>query len=113
MEIVKPVWAETANLPPIKPPISSIPTPSGIVGLAFKVMLIVAVIYALIQIVLAGYDMISSAGDKTALSNARGKIMWSIIGIVIILGAWGLIMLVEGLLDVCLGFTFPIDLTVN
>lgn len=110
-QIVKQAHAQIeVLLPPIKPPISSAFTISGIVGLAFKVMLIVAAIYALLQIVLAGYDMISSGGDKGSLEKARGKIIWSIIGIVVIVSAWGLIMLVEGLLGVCLGFSCPIDL---
>lgn len=80
-----------------------------IMSLAFKVLLIVAALYAAFQIIMAGYSMISSGGDKAALESARGKIIWSFVGIIIIAASWGFVMLIEGLLGICLGFSCAVD----
>jgi hypothetical protein len=86
---------------------------SSILGLSFKVIFVVAGIWAFLQIVFAGYDMISSGGDQAKLTAARGKITWAIIGLVIIAAAWGLIVLVEQLLGIGLGFSRSVNLTIE
>jgi hypothetical protein len=99
----------------IKPPgptwISSDPAGafSNILSIGFQVLLVVAGIYAALQIILAGYGMISSGGDAKALGSARSKIIWAIIGVIIVVASWGLIMLVQSLLGTCLGFGCPIN----
>lgn len=92
----------------IQNPLSSV---GGIISLAFQIILAVAAIYAFLQIIFAGYGMISSGGDKGHLEQARGKIIWAIVGLFVVIAAWGLIILVEKLLGVGLGFSDPIDLS--
>src|SRR3989344_5334776 len=93
-----------------KDPFDSI---GDIVGLSFQIILIVAAIYAVLQIIFAGYSMISSGGDKQGLESARGKIIWAIVGLIVVIGAWGLIILVEKLFGVGLGFSSPINLGIE
>ena len=93
-----------------KDPLESL---GGIIGLAFQIILVVAAIYAVLQIIFAGYSMISSGGDKGGLEQARGKIIWAIVGLIIVMASWGLIILVEHLFGVGLGFSSPINLGVQ
>lgn len=86
---------------------------SYIIGLSFQIILIVAAIYAVLQIIFAGYSMISSGGDKHGLEQARGKIIWAIVGLIIVAASWGLIILVEKLFGVGLGFSNPINLGIQ
>lgn len=92
-----------------KDPLDSI---GDILGFAFQIILAVAAIYAVLQIIFAGYGMISSGGDKHALESARGKIIWAVVGLIIVMASWGLIILVEKLFGVGLGFSSPIDLSI-
>ena len=75
-----------------------------ILGGAFKFILIIAGFFALIQIILAGYAMISSEGQKEALSSAQSRILWAIIGIIVVALSWGIITLVQSMMGICLGF---------
>lgn len=84
-----------------------------LISLAFQVILVVAAIYAVLQIIFAGYGMISSGGDAKNLEAARGKIIWAIVGIIVIVASWGLIILAQILLGTCLGFGCPIDLSIQ
>ena len=93
-----------------KDPFDSI---GDIVGLSFQIILIVAAIYAVLQIIFAGYSMISSGGDKQGLESARGKIIWAIVGLIIVMASWGLIVLVEQWFGVGLGFSKPINLGIQ
>lgn len=79
------------------------------IGFIFQLLLIVAGLYAFLQIIFAGYGMISSGGDKHALETSRSKIIWAIIGLVVVLLSWGLIIFLEKVLGICLGFSCPIN----
>lgn len=85
----------------------------GMVSFGFQLVLIIAGLYAFFQIVMAGYGMISSGGDKGHLEQARGKIIWAFIGLIIVLASWGMIILVEELLGICLGFSCPVNLGIE
>jgi hypothetical protein len=83
------------------------------ISFVFQVLLIIAGLYVFLQIILAGYGMISSGGDKHALEQARGKIIWAVIGLFIILISWGLVMFIEQIFGICIGFSCPINLGVQ
>lgn len=51
----------------------------------------VAGLWFIFQFIIAGYQWINSAGDKTALEAARNKIYNALIGIIIIASAWVII----------------------
>ena len=63
-----------------------------------KLLTIVAGLWALINLILAGLQFISSQGDEKAVASAWNKIYNSIIGLVVIAIAFGLISLISLLL---------------
>lgn len=63
-----------------------------------KFLTIVAGLWALINFVMAGLQYISSQGDPKAVEQAWGKIWMSLIGLIIIATAYGLIALLSYLL---------------
>ena len=63
---------------------------SGFIGF----LTIVAALWFGIQIILSGYDWISSGGDKTKIETAKNKITYSLIGLTIVVSAWIIISLI-------------------
>jgi len=53
-----------------------------------KVMIIIAGLYAFINIIVAGYDFLSAGGDSKKLEGAWGKIWQSLIGLALIAGSF-------------------------
>lgn len=68
---------------------------SAVVGL----MTVIAAIWFIFQFITAGYQWISSGGDKNNLNMARDKITNSLIGLIIVVAAW----IVIGLIGTILG----------
>jgi tellurite resistance protein TehA-like permease len=59
------------------------------------IMISVGIISALIYIVWSGFRIATSSGDKTKLANARYKLIYAIVGLVVVAGAfviWQLIL---------------------
>lgn len=69
-------------------------------GLAMMIML--CIILALIFIVLAGIQWITSEGDKNKLQAARSKLTWAIIGLIVAFTAFFIISII--------GYFFKVDL---
>ena len=89
-----------AQIPPIKnravdslgnvPPEQAFGTIiSGIVGF----LLVLATIWAFVQIILAGINWISSGGDKSKLESAQQRITQGIIGLFIVFAACGIFLI--------------------
>lgn len=89
-----------AQIPPIKniavPTLGNVPPEqafgmmiSGIVGF----LLVLATIWAFVQILLAGINWISSGGDKGKLEAAQQRITQGIIGLFIVFAAWGIFLI--------------------
>lgn len=72
---------------------------SGLVG----ILLTAATIWSFIQLLLGGLAWISSGGDKTALEEARSKIINAIIGLGIVFAAWAIFLLILQFLGVSQG----------
>jgi len=99
------------------PGVGNVPAPKGIpsggintVGHIFtntlSLFLILTVSLALIYMVIAGIQWITSGGDKNKLQAARGKLTWAIIGLVIAFTAFAIVSLLGYLFDVPL-MSFP------
>lgn len=58
----------------------------------------VAGLWFIFQFIVAGYQWINSAGDKTALEAARNKIYHALIGIIIIVSAWVIVAILGTIL---------------
>lgn len=59
-----------------------------VIGSIIGFLTIVSALWFFIQFIIAGFSWISAGGDKTALENARKKLMNSVIGITIVAAAW-------------------------
>lgn len=59
-----------------------------------RLMTIGAGLFVLINIIIAGFDYISSQGDKSAHQKVRDKITFSIVGLAIMVGAYAIAALV-------------------
>lgn len=63
---------------------------SNLIGL----FLTIATIWAFVQLLLAGFNWISSGGDKGKIEMAQHKITNAILGLFIIFAAWGIFLLI-------------------
>lgn len=68
-----------------------------IVSQVIGIMTIVAVIYFAIQIIIAGYNFISSEGDEKKMEMARKTLTNGILGVVVVVVAVGLVSLIATL----------------
>ena len=92
-----------------KPPevITNIP---GLIGWGIQILFLVAGLVAFVYLLLGGIKWITSGGDKGAVEGARNQIIQALIGLIVVFAAWGLIVLVETLTGIGLGFNRPIVL---
>lgn len=75
--------------------------PEGIITLLnilLKLLVAAGGIYALINIILAGYSFISAGGDPKAIESAWAKIWQSLVGLLIIAGAFLLTAVISQLM---------------
>jgi hypothetical protein len=63
---------------------------SVIVGL----LTVIAGIWFIFQIIIAGYQWLSSGGDKASVAAARDKLTYSVIGLVIVVMAFAIVSII-------------------
>ena len=68
---------------------------AGIVKSVLTLLLIVAFIIAVIWNILAGLKFITASGDPKGISEAWSRIYWGIIGLVVVVGSFAIIKMVE------------------
>jgi len=61
-----------------------------LIGQIIGILTIVAVLYFIIQIILAGYSFISSQGDPKNMESARHRLTEGVLGLTIVVAAVGL-----------------------
>ncbi|OGD93916.1 hypothetical protein A2697_04940 [Candidatus Curtissbacteria bacterium RIFCSPHIGHO2_01_FULL_41_44] len=87
---------------------SSIPSagtnPSGFVASLIRngifLLVIAAFIIGVIWMIFAGLRFIFAGGDEKAIASAWGQIYWGLIGLVVVVGAFAIIKLVETFFNV-------------
>ena len=82
----------------------------ALIGFAIQILFIVAGLVAFVYLLLGGIKWITSGGDKGQVEAARNQIIQALIGLVVVFAAWGIIVLVQNLLGICLGFGCTFDL---
>lgn len=84
--------------------VSGMPSGSSVIPTAinsiFTLIFVIAGIVALFFIIYGGISWITSAGDKEKIQAARGKIVYAIIGLIIILSSYLIISTVGNLFGV-------------
>lgn len=83
---------------------------SKLIGSTLTVIFVIAGLFSFIQFILGGFDLISSGGDKAKVQKGRERILWAIVGFVVLLSAWALIFLLQGMTGICLGFNCDLQL---
>lgn len=115
--VATPVLAVANPIGPINPPSGSVPEVSNpntfvssFVRTLISAFLIVAFIIAVIWMILAGIQFITAGGDPKNISTAWSRIYWGIIGLVVVLGSFAIIKMVETFFNVKIisdGLTLP------
>lgn len=82
-----------------------------ILSTVISFLTIVAVLFFVIQIILAGYGFISGQGDEKKIEASRKKLTDSILGLTIVVVAFGLTAFISSLLG--LGNVFDLNSFVN
>ena len=81
-----------------------------ILSAGIQLIIIAAGLIAFVYLLLGGIKWITSGGDKAAVETARNQIIQALIGLIVVLAAWGLIVVVQGATNICLGFGCPMDI---
>jgi hypothetical protein len=100
------------QLSPIQPigpwDLSQLSSPGSIIGSIisglFSLILIIAGLWMLIVFVIGSFQIITSGGDPQKLSDGRNKLLFGVIGFIILAATWGLMILIEALTGICFGF---------
>jgi hypothetical protein len=71
-----------------------------VIANAFTIFLIIAVLLCAIYIAYAGLQWISSSGDKQKVAQARSRLTWTVVGLIIVMVAIFLVKLVAGFFNV-------------
>jgi hypothetical protein len=72
----------------------------GIVKSLILVALFAGALFFLFQIIIGGISWINSGGDPKSLESSRGRIMNAVIGLVIIVAAFGITVIVTSALGI-------------
>jgi hypothetical protein len=65
-----------------------------IVGVGFELLILTAIILALLNLIWGGFNWIMSEGDKQRIGKARERIVYSIIGFLVVFLAFFIINLI-------------------
>ena len=83
---------------------------AGIIRGGIQFLLITAFIVALIWTIFAGFRFVFSGGDEKSISGAWSQIYWGLIGMVVVVGSFAIIKLIEVFFKVNIlsgGFLLP------
>lgn len=84
----------------IQPTTDSVGQLETIISAAIGLMTVIGVIYFTIQIILSGFTMISSQGEPKELESAKKRLTTNVLGLAIIILAYGLGALITNLLGI-------------
>jgi hypothetical protein len=90
-----------------------VPTLGDLIGNIIRLMFFIAGLYALVLLLLGGFEWVSSGGEEKKLTSARGKIFNAIIGLVVMVAVLTLVIILEQVVfggKVCLGISCPINM---
>lgn len=79
---------------------------------AILLIFLVAGLTAFVFLLLGGIKWITSGGDKGKVEEARSQIVQALIGLIVVLAAWGMIWLMQSITGACFGIGCDIVLPV-
>ena len=90
-----------------------IPTFSELIGNIIRLIFFIAGLFALVYLLLGGFEWVQSAGDEKKLESARGKITNAVIGLVVMIAVLSLVIFLEQVVfggKICLGISCPMNI---
>lgn len=78
-------------------------TVGGIISKIVPLVLVAAGFLLLIMLIISGYQLITSRGDPKALESAKGRILFSLIGFLLVFAAFWIVSIVQQLFKIQLG----------
>lgn len=89
--------------PPTIPSVGGNPTIflAGLIRGIISLLIIVAFIADLLWVIFAGFRFVTAGGDPKTVSSAWSQIYWGILGMVIVMGSYAIVRLVEVFFNVC------------
>lgn len=85
-------------------------TVDSVVSGVIEILLFFAFVTAMIFLLIGGIRWIMAGGDKAAAESAKGAITAAIIGLIIVLGTWAILIVVQTLFGIKIigaAITFP------
>lgn len=86
---------------------------SGVSAIARVISLIVGLIticagiYFMIQFLIGGFEWLSASGDKSRLTKAQDRLVHAIVGLIIVVAAFGIATIVQAILGIDILLTNP------
>lgn len=71
-----------------------------VISVIIGILTIIAGLWFLFQMIAAGYQWLSSGGDKTSVAAARDKLTHAVVGLVIIVMAFAIISIIGTIMDI-------------
>jgi len=84
-ELALTISGNTVNVPNGVPDLSSGISLDQIVGVIFGVLFFVAILLTIVYLIWGGIDYITSTGDKNKIHAAKDKIIYAIIGLIVVI----------------------------
>lgn len=75
------------------------------IALGTQTVMLIAGLWAFIKLAQGGFKIISSNGDPQKVKEGRDTIMFALMGLVLVLAAWGIIVIIETVFNIPLGFS--------
>ncbi|MFO0703882.1 MAG: pilin [Patescibacteria group bacterium] len=91
-----------------------IPTFSELIGNIIRLIFFVAGLFALVNLLLGGFEWVQSGGDEKKIEKSRARITASVIGLVVMIAVLSLVVFLEQVVlggKICLGISCPMNLS--
>lgn len=83
-------------------PTGGLTTLSGVISNGITIFIIIAVVITVIFIAYSGLQWVSSGGDKQKVAQARLRLTWAIVGLVIVFLAFLIVRIVASVFNITL-----------
>lgn len=72
----------------------------GVIRNGIRLLILVAFIVALLWTIFAGFRFVTSGGDEKTVSQSWASIYWGIVGLLVVMGSYAIVRLVEHFFNV-------------
>jgi hypothetical protein len=73
---------------------------NNVISIIIGLLTVIAGIWFLFQVIIAGYQWLSSGGDKASIAAARDKLSHALIGLIIVIMAFAIVSIVGTIMNI-------------